>query len=105
MYKSSPKKNLYTQDVQHTSYTSFLPLLLIASLLLVRCTSKSTPRPLIIQDNILHTAHIMLRLPHIRQSRSSRPLLSSLYDLDALHIRTVDLIPHLNSNSRQLISQ
>lgn len=47
----------------------------------------------------------MLLLPQIRESRPPRPLLLPLHHLYALHIRAVDLIPHLHADARQLVAQ
>jgi hypothetical protein len=47
----------------------------------------------------------MLRLAHVRQSRSSSPLLAFLYDLNALHIWRVNLEPHLDTDSSQFVSE
>lgn len=105
-YTSLYDHNNHAPDVQHKSYTSLLSLLLLAALLLLcRYTSQRTLRPLVSRNNILHTSHIMLGLAHVCQSRSSRSLLPSLHNLDSLYIRTVDLIPHLHSDSGQLIAE
>lgn len=47
----------------------------------------------------------MLWLAHVRKSRSSRALLLSLDNLNALHIRRIDLKPHLHTNASQLVAQ
>lgn len=69
---------------------------------------RRTQRRLLSQmqpDHILHTTPIMLNLPHIRQSRASRPLSRPLHNLDALDKRTVHFIPHLHADTRQLAAQ
>lgn len=47
-------------------------------------------------------------LPHIVQLRSPRPparLRLSLHHLNPLHVRTVDLEPHLHTNACELVSE
>jgi hypothetical protein len=61
--------------------------------------------PEIQPDHILHAPSIMLNSTHIRQSRSSRPLRRALHNLNALHKRTVDLIPHLHAHACQLATE
>ncbi|PQE08254.1 hypothetical protein CJF31_00009487 [Rutstroemia sp. NJR-2017a BVV2] len=68
-------------------------------------TPLPTTHPLVLQHDILHTTHIMFWLPHVRQPGSPSSLRLPLHHLDTLHIRTVDLVPHLDSDSRQLIPQ
>lgn len=47
----------------------------------------------------------MFRQAHIIQSRPPRPLDPPLHNLNPLHQRTIDLIPHLDANPRQLVPQ
>jgi hypothetical protein len=48
---------------------------------------------------------ILQNIPEIVQSRPSGLLLPPLHNLNACDIGTVNLIPHLNAHSRQLIPQ
>lgn len=47
----------------------------------------------------------MLWLSHIRQTCTSRSLLTSLHNFYSLDIWRVDLIPHLHANSRKLVAE
>lgn len=47
----------------------------------------------------------MLNSPHVRQSRTSHPPLRALHNLNSLHQRTVDLVPHFDAHARQLAAQ
>lgn len=47
----------------------------------------------------------MLWLTHVRKSRSPRALLLPLDNLNSLHIRRIDLEPHLHTNASQLVAQ
>jgi hypothetical protein len=53
-------------------------------------------------DHILHAASVMFDKAHVCQARTSRPLRRALHDLDALHQRTVHLVPHLHAHAREL---
>lgn len=101
-------------------YTKYNPSpSLIASplivLLLVRTRSpalsalarhgSTSPLPQILPDNAVHAAHIMPRLAHVIQPRPSRALGLPLHDLNALHVRAVDLVPHLAAHARQVVAQ
>lgn len=68
-------------------------------------SAHRTSRPLshVLPDNIIHTSNIMTWLPHVVKLRSPRSLLFPLHDLNALHIWTVDLVPHLHTQSGQVI--
>lgn len=68
-------------------------------------TPHHRPLPQIQAHHRLHTPHIMLLLPHIRQPGPARALLPPLHDLDALDIGAVDLHPHLDADARQLVAQ
>jgi hypothetical protein len=47
----------------------------------------------------------MLDKAHVRQPRTSRPLRRTLHNLDALDQRTVHLVPHLDTHTRELPAQ
>ncbi len=66
-------------------------------------TSKTTPISTPYPDSFVHKG--AFHIPHIVQPRPPRPLLPPLHDLYPLHIRTVNLKPHLHAHSRQLIPQ
>lgn len=68
-------------------------------------TPQHGPLALVLAYNVLDTADIMLRLAHVIQSGASRSLLPPLNDLDTLDVGTVDLVPHLDANAGQLVSQ
>jgi hypothetical protein len=125
---SSPVKLLHLQDKRHDSlrdgkcvrYFFVQPVSRYTSLLLalplplpsirIPASSPTTapqhlPLPHVRRNNILHAPHIMLRLPHVIQPRPPRPLNPPLHNLNAFHIRTIYLIPHLHANPRQLIPQ
>ena len=61
--------------------------------------------PQIQPNHVLHIPSIMLDCAHVRQSRTSRPLRRALHNLDALHQRTVDLVPHLHAHAGELAAQ
>lgn len=65
----------------------------------------NTAIPLPLAHQMVHTANIVLGLPHIRQLGSPCPLLGPLDNLDARHILTVDFKGHLRSDLGQLASQ
>lgn len=67
--------------------------------------SQRSPLPKILSDNPINTAKIVLRLPHIVQSRSSCSLLPPLHNLNPRHTRRVYLEPHLDAHTRQMIAQ
>lgn len=62
-------------------------------------------RPLPLPHQMLHTTHIMLRLPQVRQLGPSRPLGRPLDDLNSRHIPTIHLKPHLHTHPTQLTPQ
>lgn len=53
----------------------------------------------------MDASHIVLWLPHVRQTCSSRSLLTSLHHFYSLHIWRVDLIPHLHTNPCKLVAE
>ena len=70
-----------------------------------RSTSDQAPSSEIFFHFSLHTSLVMLRLAHVIQPRSSRPLLRPLDDLYPPHIGTVDFHPHLHPRHQEPIPQ
>lgn len=69
---------------------------------------RRTQRSLLSQvqpHDILYAAPIMLHSPHVRQTRTSRPLRCALHNFYTLDQRTVDLVPHLDTHAGQLATQ
>jgi len=87
--------------------TLFTPSCNLGSRSALLAVSRSQCRllPQIDPDDILHTAPVMLRLPHIRQPGSPGPLLCSLHHLDALDEGTIDLVPDLDTHAGKLTTQ
>lgn len=75
----------------------------ISSLCLAR--PQHLPLPDVLRDDILHAARVMLRLAHVVQPRSVRPLAPALHDLDALDVRAIHFVPHLDADARELVAQ
>lgn len=67
--------------------------------------STYRPLPLILPNNVLHAPDIMRRLAHVVQSSAPRSPLTPLHNFHAIHIRAVDLEPHLNANTRELVAE
>lgn len=77
--------------------------LLLATRLTTSCRQKPGSRLLVLVHDILHAATIVLWFPHICQSGSPCPLLLPLHHLYTLNIWAINLVPHLHTDSRQLI--
>src|SRR4030081_244233 len=104
MYIYAPSSNASNRTVEPASLPPALALLL-ANHIAILLGPEPCPRPLILEHDILNTATIMLRFPHICQPGPSCSLLFPLHNLYALNVRTVDLIPHLHTHPRQLVAQ
>lgn len=59
----------------------------------------------VVLDNILDATNIVLRLPHVVETSAALPLLCSLDNLHALHIRAKHLDPHLDGDAGQFVAQ
>lgn len=78
-------------------------LMLAATSLGFGSQSKALLLPSIHQ--LIHAAHIVLRLAHVRQSGSARSLWSSPDDIDASNSRAINLEPSLNTSLHHLSSK
>ena len=99
---------LQTYHQQRSSIPFPLIILLPLRIRIPRLHTRTRNRPRLLSQISPHytinRAHIMLRQAHVIQPRPPRPLLFPLHNLNALHVRTVHLDPHLHPNPRQLIS-
>lgn len=68
-------------------------------------TRHAHPLSLILPHNPLHRPQIMLRLAHIVQFRSPRPLLFPLHNFYPFYIRTIYFKPHLHGEAREVVSE
>lgn len=103
--------NIHLHSISKRQYSyrvsNLLPslALLLPTQVAVFLGPKSSLHPLILVHDILYTSPIMFRFPHVRQSGPSRSFLLPLHHFYALHVRTVDLVPHFHADPRQLVSQ
>lgn len=67
--------------------------------------SQHGPLPLVLPDNVLDTANVVSGLSHVVQSCPPGSLLLPLDNLDALDVRRVNLVPHLDADSGQLVAE
>lgn len=85
------------------SFPAPLGIILLSRILaLTASRPQRSPLALILPHDILDRSHIVLRFPHIIQPRPPHPLLPPLHNLNPLHIRTINLIPHLDPHPSQL---
>lgn len=71
----------------------------------LRLRAKHVPGPPPRLDQVVHIAHIVLRLAHVREPGAPRALRPPPDDLDAQHAGAVDLEPHLDADLGQVVPQ